>query len=253
MSWLTLRDVSVQFPIYQGSQRSLKHTVLRARTGGRIVNEANGRIAVNALNDITLELGRGDRVGLIGPNGAGKTTLLRVMAGTFEPSRGAVESQGEISALFDVSLGFDAEATGFENIMIRGIYMGMSRREIQRHTASIAEFTELGSYLDMPVRTYSAGMMTRLAFGVATCLEPEILLMDEWLMAGDAHFLEKAKERISGFVNKSSILVLASHSEAILREWCTKAVYLDQGAVRAFGDIEEVLDAYKNHAAGRSA
>jgi ABC-2 type transport system ATP-binding protein/lipopolysaccharide transport system ATP-binding protein len=166
------------------------------------------------------------------------------MAGTYEPTQGFIDSQGEISALFDVGLGFDHEATGYENIMIRAIYMGMSRKEIQKHTSSIAEFTELGSYLDMPVRTYSSGMMMRLAFGIATCLEPEILLMDEWLMAGDSHFLEKARERIARFVTKSSILVLASHSEAILREWCTKAVYLDRGSIKAFGDIDHVLDAY---------
>ena len=244
MSWLSLRNVSVQFPVYQSSQRSLKHTLLRAHTGGRIVNSSNGHVAVNALNNLNLDLRLGDRVALIGPNGAGKTTLLRVMAGTYEPTQGAVEFEGEISALFDVGLGFDYDATGFENIMIRGIYMGMSRKEVQKHTGSIAEFSELGGYLGMPVRTYSSGMMMRLAFGVATCLEPEILLMDEWLMAGDTHFLEKAKERIAHFVTKSSILVLASHSEAIVREWCTKAIYLNQGSVVAFGEIDEVLACY---------
>ena len=248
MSWMSLRNVSVQFPVYQASQRSLKHTILRARTGGRIVNAANGHVAVNALNNLNLELRLGDRVALIGPNGAGKTTLLRIMAGTYEPTQGTVESDGEISALFDVGLGFDYDATGYENITIRGIYMGMSRKDVQKHTDSIAEFTELGGYLDMPVRTYSAGMMMRLAFGIATCQEPEILLMDEWLLAGDAHFLVKARERLGNFVKKSNIMVLASHSDEIVREWCTKAIYLEQGTVRAFGEIDEVLEAYERRA-----
>jgi ABC-2 type transport system ATP-binding protein/lipopolysaccharide transport system ATP-binding protein len=248
MSWMTLRNVSVQFPVYQASQRSLKHTILRARTGGQIVNNANGHVAVNALNNINLDLKLGDRVALIGPNGAGKTTLLRIMAGTYEPTQGTIASEGAVSALFDVGLGFDFDATGFENIMIRGIYMGLSRKDIQKHSNSIAEFTELGGYLDMPVRTYSAGMMMRLAFGIATCQEPDILLMDEWLLAGDAHFLIKAKERIGNFVNNSNILVLASHSAEIIREWCTKAIYLDQGMVQAFGNIDEVLEAYDRHA-----
>ncbi len=245
---MTLRNVSVQFPVYQASQRSLKHTILRARTGGQIVNNANGHVAVNALNNINLDLKLGDRVALIGPNGAGKTTLLRIMAGTYEPTQGTIASEGAVSALFDVGLGFDFDATGFENIMIRGIYMGLSRKDIQKHSNSIAEFTELGGYLDMPVRTYSAGMMMRLAFGIATCQEPDILLMDEWLLAGDAHFLIKAKERIGNFVNNSNILVLASHSAEIIREWCTKAIYLDQGMVQAFGNIDEVLEAYDRHA-----
>ena len=249
MSWLSLRNVSVQFPIYQGSQRSLKHTLLRARTGGRIVNGGKGHIVVNALNNLNLELTQGDRVALIGPNGAGKTTLLRIMAGTYEPTEGFIDYEGQISAMFDVGLGFEYDATGYENMMIRGIYMGMSRKEIQQHTSAIAEFTELGEYLDMPVRTYSSGMMMRLAFGVATCLEPEILLMDEWLLAGDAHFLEKATDRIAHFVAKSSILVLASHSESTVREWCTKAVYLDQGRVVAFGEINEVMDIYNQSTA----
>ncbi len=248
-----MRDVSVQFPVYQSSQRSLKHTLLRARTGGRIVDATRGHVAVNALSNLNLELRDGDRVALVGANGAGKTTLLRVMAGTYEPTQGVIESEGEISALFDVGLGFDHDATGFENITIRGIYMGMSRKEIQDHTGSIAEFTELGGYLAMPVRTYSQGMMMRLAFGVATCLEPEILLMDEWLMAGDAHFLEKAKGRIERFVTKSNILVLASHSETIIREWCTKAIYLEQGNVHAFGDIDNVLEAYARRSAEQFA
>jgi len=241
---IRLRDVSVDFPVYQGGSRSLKKTLMRAGAGGRILSDASKRLVVHALDRITLDIEEGDRVALIGPNGAGKTTLLRVLAGTYEPTVGLIDVDGHVAPLFDSALGLNPDATGYENITLRGVYMGMAPSEMAGRLEEIAAFTELGDYLRMPLRSYSSGMLMRLAFGVATCVHPEILLMDEWLLAGDAHFLEKARHRLASFVTGSKILVLASHSDAIVREWCNKALFLERGQVRMFGPVDEVLDAY---------
>jgi ABC-2 type transport system ATP-binding protein/lipopolysaccharide transport system ATP-binding protein len=243
-----LDEVAVSFPVYQAGSRSLKKRALFHGSGGRIGRDAHQRIIVEALRGVSLSLKRGDRLALIGPNGAGKTTLLRVIAGIYEPERGVVRTRGRISPMFDVSLGIDAELSGYDNIRIRGLLLGLSPRAIEQHLPDIAEFTELGGYLDMPVRTYSAGMILRLSFAVATCFEPEILLMDEWILAGDAHFLGRAELRIKRFVERASVLVLSSHNLDICGRWCTKALWLDQGQVRAFGPVDEVIADY-----GRSA
>ena len=244
MTSIHLRDVSIDFPVYQGGSRSLKKTLMRAGAGGRILADASQRLVVHALDRISLDIVEGDRVALIGPNGAGKTTLLRVLAGTFEPTDGTVEIDGHVAPLFDAALGLNPDATGYENIILRGVYMGMSPKEMSGRMEEIAAFTELGDYLRMPIRSYSSGMLMRLAFGVATCVHPEILLMDEWLLAGDAHFLEKARSRLASFVTGSKILVLASHSDLIVREWCNKGLFLEQGQIRKFGPIDDVLAAY---------
>lgn len=241
---LAVENVSVSFPIYHGGSRSLKKNLLFRGSGGQLATDANDRITVEALRHISLKFGAGDRVALIGSNGAGKTTLLRVMAGIYEPVSGAVQAQGRISPMFDISLGIDSEISGFENIRLRGLILGLNSDEIEERMASIVEFTELGDYLDIPVRTYSSGMMTRLTFAVATCFAPEILLMDEWIMAGDAAFLNKAKRRIEEFVEKASILVLASHNADILRRWCNKGVLMQKGEVLFEGQIGETLDRY---------
>jgi len=244
MTAIRLRDVCVDFPIYQGGSRSLKKTLMRAGAGGRILADASQRLVVHALDGISLDIEDGDRVALIGPNGAGKTTLLRVLAGTYEPTGGRIQVDGHVAPLFDSALGLNPDATGYENIVLRGVYMGMSPREMSGRLDEIATFTELGDYLRMPIRSYSSGMLMRLAFGVATCVHPEILLMDEWLLAGDAHFMDKARARLASFVTGSRILVLASHSEATVREWCNKALFLERGQVRGFGPVDEMLAAY---------
>jgi ABC-type polysaccharide/polyol phosphate transport system ATPase subunit len=241
---LSLRNVSVSFPIYQSGSRSLKKRLLFRGTGGQIGSDANSRIVVEALRNVSLSLVPGDRVALIGNNGAGKTTLLRVMAGIYEPFAGEVFSYGRISPMFDISLGIDSEINGYDNIRLRGLILGLTASEIEERMSEIVEFTELGDYLDIPVRTYSSGMMTRLTFAVATCFSPEILLMDEWIMAGDAGFLAKAQHRIQSFVERANILVLASHSLEICRTWCTKAVWMERGQIQEFGDIEPILAAY---------
>ena len=243
---LSLQNVSVSFPIYHSGSRSLKKTLLFRGTGGHIASDVNHRIVVEALRNVSLSLTAGDRVALIGSNGAGKTTLLRVMAGVYEPFAGTVLSCGRISPMFDISLGIDHEISGYDNIRLRGLILGLTANEIEERLPDIVEFTELGDFLDIPVRTYSSGMMTRLTFAVATCFSPEILLMDEWIMAGDASFLAKAQHRVKSFVERANIMVLASHSLKICRDWCTTAVWMERGEIKMQGDIENVLTAYSD-------
>ncbi|MEA2966428.1 MAG: lipopolysaccharide transport system ATP-binding protein [Alphaproteobacteria bacterium] len=245
-SELSLDNVSVSFPIYHGGSRSLKKSLLFRGSGGQLASDASHRITVEALRNVSMEFRSGDRVALVGNNGAGKTTLLRVMAGIYEPVTGVVQSRGRISPMFDISLGIDGDISGYDNIRLRGLILGLPAREIEERMADIAEFTELGDYLDIPVRTYSSGMMTRLTFAVATCFSPEILLMDEWILAGDAGFLAKAQHRVEAFVEQAGILVLASHSTEICRRWCNKAVWMERGEVKMAADISAVLDSYNS-------
>ena len=245
MTLLSLDHVTVSFPVYSIGSRSLKKRLLSRGSAGRIACDANDRIIVDALQDISLSLSSGDRLALIGANGAGKTTLLRVMAGIYEPVAGSVEVRGRISPMFDIGLGIDSDLSGYDNIRIRGLLLGLSAQEIEQRLPEIAEFTELGDYLEMPVRTYSAGMTLRLTFAVATSFSPEILLMDEWILAGDASFMTKAQARIDRFVEQASLLVLASHNLEVCTRWCNKGVWLDQGKVREFGPVATVVESYQ--------
>jgi len=243
---LRLRDVSVEFPIYSAGSRSLKKLLFNTTTQGNVARDARDRITVKALTGITLDVSHGDRLAVIGPNGAGKSTLLKVLAGIYAPTRGQLQANGRVSALLTASVGLNPEATGRENILIRGMYMGVHPRDMRAHVDEIADFTELGYYIDMPVRTYSAGMMVRLCFAVATSLRPEILLMDEWLAAGDAAFLTKARRRMQEFLSAASILVLASHSVPLLEEWCNRAILLQQGRILAAGAVGEIAALYNS-------
>ncbi|MBC93340.1 MAG: sugar ABC transporter ATP-binding protein [Rhodospirillaceae bacterium] len=245
MAHIYLEDVAVDFPLYSGASRSLKTSLLHLGSGGRIGRDLSDRMCVQALHNISFELNNGDRVGIVGPNGAGKTTLLRVLSGVYEPSSGKIFRSGKVAALFDVALGMDTEATGYENITMRGMLLGLSRSEINSKVDEIADFTELGDYLKIPVRTYSSGMLLRLAFAVCTSVEPEILLMDEWIGVGDAKFLEKAKSRLDDFVSRSQILALASHSNDLIRQVCNKAVLIDKGGIISYGEVTEVLEMYE--------
>jgi len=240
-----LRDVSVEFPIYSGGSRSLKKLLLHSTTQGNLARDASDRITVLALNGITLDINHGDRLAIIGANGAGKSTLLKVLAGIYAPTGGRMHAEGRVSALLTASVGLNPDATGRENIIIRGMYMDVHPRDMRAHVDEIADFTELGSFIDMPVRTYSSGMMVRLCFAVATSLRPEILLMDEWLAAGDAAFLHKARQRMEDFVAGTSILVLASHAMPLLEEWCNRAILLDQGRIVASGGVKEIATIYQ--------
>lgn len=244
MASIHLNDVSVDFVLYQGGARSLKTTLLRSSTSGVLKHDGHHRVTVKALSNFSLKLEHGDRVGLVGGNGAGKTTLLRVLAGVYEPTAGRVRVEGRVTPLFDLGLGLDVDASGYDNIRMRAAYFGLDADEVERKMGDIADFTELGDYLDLPVRTYSAGMMLRLAFAAATSIDPEILLLDEWLAVSDKKFLEKAQRRAEGFVHRSSIMVVASHVEDVLRRLCNKILWLERGTVVRFGPVDEVLDAY---------
>jgi ABC-type polysaccharide/polyol phosphate transport system ATPase subunit len=241
---ISVRNVDVSFPIYEGAKRSLRHTMIAVSTGGRIAPDSRQRIVVEALRDISFEATHGDRLALIGHNGAGKTTLLRTLAGIYEPISGKVTTHGRIAPLFDISLGMDLDATGYENIRIRGLYLGMTEAEIAAQTDEIADFTELGEFLNMPARTYSLGMRTRLAFSVSTSVTPEILLLDEGISTGDARFVEKADARLHAFIERTGILVLASHSMELMKHFCNKAIVLEHGKIRFAGDVDEAIFNY---------
>lgn len=206
-----------------------------SRIGGRFSAAAGGKRFVNALDDVSFALEAGDRLGLLGSNGAGKTTLLKVLYGIYRPTRGSVEASGRVDALFNINLGFRAEASGRRNIVLRGLINGWSRSEIERRIDEIVGFSELGGFIDMPFSSYSQGMAARLAFAIATSFEPEILLMDEWIGAGDPTFQERAKARLDQIVVKAGIIVLASHNEALIRRTCNKLLVLEKGAVKSFG------------------
>jgi lipopolysaccharide transport system ATP-binding protein len=224
-------NVTVDFPIYSTPHRSLKKSLLKIATGGRISSDAGGVVVVRALDGISFELKEGDRLGLTGHNGSGKSTLLRVLAGVYEPTGGSLSVQGRIASLLDISIGMDPEASGLENIFLRGVLLGLSKTDIHKKTDEIIDFSGLGDFIDLPIRTYSSGMSMRLAFSIATSVEADILLMDEWLSVGDADFVKKAEDRLKALVNKTPILVMASHSPEILKEVCSRVMRLEKGKI----------------------
>lgn len=244
MAKISLRDACVEIPIFNANGRSLTSRILEVATGGRLDADPNGKVIVRALSDVTLELQDGNRIGLVGHNGAGKSSLLRVLSGVFVPTGGTASIEGSVGSLIDVSLGINPEASGRENIFLRGALLGLSKSEVKAKFDEIVEFSELGEFIEMPMRTYSSGMQLRLAFAVSTIVRPEILLMDEWLSVGDEGFKAKASERLSTVVDASKILVLASHSRELLEKVTNKVLWLEHGEVKVFGPSAEVLDAY---------
>ena len=250
-SVVSLDRVSVSFPVYQGGSRSLKKRVLYHGSAGRIGRDASDKIIIEALREVSFSLAAGDRLALIGANGAGKTTLLRTIAGIYEPIEGSVVTHGRISPMFDISLGIDADLSGYDNIRLRALLLGLSPGAIEQYLPDIAQFTELDEYLDMPVRTYSSGMILRLGFAVATCFQPEILLMDEWILAGDAHFMGRAEARVQSFIERASVMVLASHNLQLCSRWCTMGVWLDQGRIKELGPVDKVIQQYTTSVGSR--
>jgi len=237
------KDACVDFPIFDAKSRSLKKTVM-GLVGGNIASDSKVPV-IEALRDISVTLEHGARVGLVGHNGAGKSTLLRLLSGIYEPTRGVAEIRGRVAPVFDLGVGMDPEISGLENIMIRGLFLGMTRKQMEERVDDIADFTELGDFLRMPLRTYSTGMRVRLALGVVTSIDPEILLLDEGIGAVDAAFLEKSKQRLSELVGRSGLLVFASHSDEFLRELCDSAIWMEHGQIKQQGELNEVLRAYK--------
>ena len=224
-------NICVDYPIFNGPHRSLKKNLLRVATGGRISHDAGRGVTVRALDGIDLEIQEGERIGLTGHNGSGKSTLLRVLAGVYEPTGGRLEVHGRVASLLDISIGMDVEASGLENIFLKGLLLGFSRNDIQKKVEEIMDFSGLGEYIDMPVRTYSSGMVMRLAFSIATSIEADILLMDEWLSVGDADFVKKAEDRLKSLIHQTPILVIASHAKEILQEVCSRVLRLEGGKI----------------------
>jgi ABC-type polysaccharide/polyol phosphate transport system ATPase subunit len=253
MASIVLDRVCVDFPIYD-SDRSLRKLIFRTSIGGVVSRDPTRghRLTVRALDDVSFTLNEGDRLGLIGHNGAGKSTLLRVMSGAYRPSSGSIRVDGVVSALLTMGVGIDPEDTGYANIYNGCLLMGLSPAQIRDRIDEIAEFTELGEYLRVPVRTYSAGMQIRLAFAVATSLDPDILLLDEVLAAGDAVFMIKARRRIEELMKKASMLVFASHAIPVIRQFCNKAVLLKSGRVEEFGPVDSTIAAYEKAIAAAS-
>ncbi len=241
MASIELENMCLAYPIYGTNSRSLKTSVLNFATGGHLNKDAK-TVTVEALKNINLKLATGDRLGLVGHNGAGKTTLLKVLAQIYEPSRGTLKITGKTNCLFDIMVGMDTGLTGYENIILRGLILGFSKRDVEKVIPEIEEFAELGDFIKMPLKSYSAGMMLRLAFGIATSIRAEILLVDEVMNVGDARFMEKAKVRVTSLIHQSEIMVLSTHDHSLIKEFCNKAIWLEHGQIKAFGPIDEVFD-----------
>lgn len=256
MAYIRLKNVNVEFPVYDQRGRELRTFFLpdrfkskvyhwrKNRVGGVINTEDHLKPRIEALENINVSIETGDRIGLIGVNGSGKTTLLRVLAGIYEPVSGTFERQGKAMTLFNIQESMSPDATGLETIRIRSRLLGLKGEETEAMIQDVADFCELGDYIEMPVRTYSTGMQVRLAFAMTTYASADILLMDEIIGAGDAAFFEKADSRLRSFVDRSSILVIASHNYKIIRDWCTKAILLHQGRIRKIGEVEDILEDY---------
>jgi len=251
MAFVKLENVTLEFPV-QASKSDRRRVPLQGEkpVGGQLASSQSGQMVVRALDHLSLTLEPGDRLALLGHNGAGKTTLLRVMAKLYPPTHGRVTVQGRVAPLLNLSFGLDMDSTGYDNIFIRGLFLGMSKAELRKKADTIAEFSELGDFLDLPMRTYSSGMRARLAFAISTHVETDILLLDEVVATGDARFFKKANERLESFARESKILVLASHSNKVLREICNKALLLEHGRLKAFGAIDEVIETYAASTAG---
>jgi lipopolysaccharide transport system ATP-binding protein len=236
---ITCTDLTIRFPVYGVDAKSLKKSLARVAVGGTLGRHF-GATDVTALEGLNLELKAGDRLGLIGHNGSGKTTLLRALSGAYEPDEGSIEVQGRIAALLDLALGVDLTATGYDNIRLRCRIAGLSAKQVEARLPEIAEFTGLGPFLAMPVKTYSAGMQARLAFAAATAVECDVLLMDEWIAVGDSDFQKLAHKRLLSLVERAGILVLATHDVDLLRLYCNKVMRLEAGVASEVVDIRRV-------------
>jgi ABC-2 type transport system ATP-binding protein len=260
---ISVRELALDFPIYDVASRSLKQLLMvrpianvfrgAAHVGGSIATGAGGTVVIRAIDKISFDIRQGERVGLVGHNGAGKTTLLRTIAGIYEPTSGVVETVGQVMPLFNLMEGMMPDATGREFIRIRGVLLGLEPNQLDALAEDVIEFCELDSYIDMPVRTYSTGMLVRLAFALSTSVSPDILLFDELIGAGDARFITKAQERLKSFIDRSSIVVVASHSRGILYQWCSRLFLLEHGRLIADGPVDDVLKEYDQRLAAERA
>lgn len=241
---INLQNVTVDIPIFNSQGRSLKKAMMGFATGGRIGLTEADKVTIRSLDNVNLNISANERIGLVGHNGAGKTTLLRVLGKVYEPTSGKATIHGKVGSLIDISLGIDSEASGIENIYLRAALLGIPKQKVKEQLDNIVEFTQLGDFIRMPVRTYSSGMHLRLAFAVSTMIEPDILLMDEWLSVGDAEFQNKAEERLNHLIERSNILVIASHSRQLIERCCTRVIWIEHGKVKLDGPPKEVCKMY---------
>ena len=244
MASINFNNVCVDFPIYNASSRSLKNKLIQIATGGQLGVNESGAVIVRALEDLTFTFKDGDRVGLLGHNGAGKSTLLRLLNGVYWPSSGSLTVTGKTSSLIDIYLGIDPEITGRQNAYLRGALLGISRAEITKQMNNIIEFSELGNFIDMPMRIYSTGMHLRLAFVVSTILHTEILLMVELSSVGDESFKHKAEKRMAELVQSANILVIATHSRGVIQAECNRVIWLEHGRIKMDANPDLVIPLY---------
>lgn len=244
MGKISLHSVCVDIPVFNSQGRSLKKAMMGIATGGKIGLTESGKTIIRSLEDINLEINPHERVGIVGHNGSGKSTLLRVLSKVYEPTIGNAVIEGRIGSLIDISLGIDPESTGLENIFLRAALLGISKKDVEKELPELIKFTELGNFIEMPVRTYSTGMHLRLAFAVSTMISPDILLMDEWLSVGDQNFQSKAEERLSRLIQRTNILVIASHSRTLIEKCCTRVIWLEHGRIKMDSTPQEVCNKY---------
>lgn len=231
MTIIAANNLLIEFPIYGAKSRSVKNTVLRAATGGVLAADAADRVVVRAIDHVSFDWKEGERIGLVGHNGSGKTTLLRAIAGVYEPAGGTIDARGRVASMLSITVGMDVDATGYDNIFLRGTILGLRRREIIDLVDEICEFAELGDYIHMPMRTYSSGMGMRLMFAISTSVKADIILMDEWLSVGDDDFSKRAQKRLTELVDEAKILVIASHNQEVIKNTCTRVVHLEHGKI----------------------
>ena len=235
---IQLDHVHLSYQIYTIRAQSLRNAMMNLAVGGRLLRDSRDIIHVNALEGVSFALEEGDRLGVMGHNGSGKTTLLKVVAGIYEPTHGTVTIRGQLSSMLDIGLGLDAEGTGIDNIWQLARMRGMGAKQIKAAIPEIVEFSDLGAYINLPLKTYSSGMSMRLLFAVATSFAPDILVLDEWLGAGDEHFVDKATARMDSFVGRSRGMVIASHNRGLVERVCNKLLLLQHGRVAYFGPVE---------------
>lgn len=245
MAHIKIDNLSLDIPVYEKTERNLKKCIVKFGLGG-VISKKEKRPIIKALRNINLDLQEGDSLALIGRNGAGKSTLLRVMAGLFIPTHGSIQVEGKISSLLSIGMGMDYELSGYDNIFIIGLLLGLTKRQIKNRLHDIINFTELGEFINFPVKTYSSGMAIRLSFAIATAIEPEILILDEGFGAGDTKFVQKAQDRARALYKKTNIMVIASHDEALIKTFCNKAALLDHGKIISIDSVDAILAQYRD-------
>jgi ABC-type polysaccharide/polyol phosphate transport system ATPase subunit len=243
MIGIKLRNVGLDFPIVGIETRSIRWGIVNSLVGGRLGKSKRGYVS-RALSNVSVSIGQGERVGIIGANGSGKSTLLRTMAGIYSPTHGSVERQGRTVTMFEISAGMDDELTGMQNIRNRLCFLGLKERASDEVVQSVADFAALGDYIHLPIKTYSMGMRMRLSFAASTLVDPEVLLVDEVFAVGDRDFYDRAQKRISDLLNKAGLLVMASHSDSLLQEFCTRGLVMASGALVFDGPIDDALKYY---------